>query len=86
LTNTGHSHKGKKSHVYSPKKRAEIGRLAGQFGPSKATRRKLGYSLNESTACRFKTLYMKEKQKKRLREEPDNITEIPLKRIGQPCY
>ena len=47
------SRKGKKHHVYSPKERAEIGRLAGKIGASEAARkfsRKLGHSINESTA------------------------------------
>jgi len=70
--NTGHSCKGKKPHAYSHKKRAEIGKLAGQVGPSEAAgrfSRKLGHPLNESTARRFKALCGKEKQKKRLIEE-----------------
>jgi len=60
--------KGKKPHVYSPKKRAEIGKLAGQTGPFKAARRfsrKLGYSVNESTARRFKELHDQERKTKR---------------------
>ena len=59
------SRKGKKHHVYSPKERAEIGRLAGQIGVSEAARRfsrKLGHLLNESTARRFKKLYDEEKK------------------------
>ena len=62
------SHKGKKHHVYSSKERAEIDRLAGQIGASEAARkfsRKLGHSLNESTARRFKKLYDDEKKKGR---------------------
>ena len=45
------SRKGKKHHVYSPKERADSGRLAGQIGASETARRfsrKLGHSLNES--------------------------------------
>jgi len=64
--------KGKKHHVYSPKERAEIGKLAGQIGASKTARRyskKLGCSLNENTASRFKKLYDEERKRKRMREE-----------------
>jgi len=79
--------KRKKRHVYSPKKRAEIGKLAGQIGPSEAARRftrKLGYSVNESTARRFKKLYDQERKIKRMREEPEDIIELPLKKRGRP--
>ena len=59
------SRKGKKHHVYSSKEKAEISRVAGQIGASEAARkfsRKLGHSLNESTARRFKKLYDEEKK------------------------
>ena len=52
---------GKKPRVYSPQKRAELGKLAvdiGAFAAAKRFSRKLKYSINESTACRFKQLYL----------------------------
>jgi len=79
--------KRKKRHIYSPKRRAEIGKLAGQIGPSEAARRfsrNLGYSVNESTARRFKKLCDQERKTKRMKEEPEDIIELPLKKRGRP--
>ena len=82
------SRKGKKPCVYSPETRAEIGSLALNIGPTAAAKRvsrKLGFPVNESTACRFKKLYLEERKAKRLREEDDlTVAEIPLKKRGRP--
>ena len=85
------SRKGKKPRVYSPETRAEtgrLGRLALNIGPTAAAKRvsrKLGFPVNESTARRFKKLYLEERKAKRLREEDDlTVAEIPLKKRGRP--
>ena len=87
-TSSDRSRKGKKPHVYSPKTRAEIGRLASNIGATSAAKRvsrKLGFPVNESTARRFKKLYLQERKVKRLREEEDlTVAELPLKKRGRP--
>ena len=80
----GGSRKGKKPRIYCPKTQAEIGKLALNVGATAAARRvskKLGFSVNESTARRFKKLYLEERRAKRLREEDDlTVAELPSKK------
>ena len=82
------SRKGKKPRVYSPQERAESGKLAADIGASAAAKRfsrKLKYSVNESTARRFKQLYLEERRAKRLREEEDlTVSDLPVKKRGRP--
>ena len=83
LPESANSRKGKKPRVYSPKERAELGKLAVDVGASAAAKRfskKLKYAVNESTARRFKQLYLEERRAKRLREEGDlTVSDLPLK-------
>ena len=82
------SRKGKKPRVYSSQERAELGKLAVDVKASEAAKwfsRKLKYSINESTARRFKQLYLEERRAKRLREEEDlTVGDLPLKKRGRP--
>ena len=66
-----------------------MGKLAVDVGTSEAPKRfsrKLKYSVNESTARRFKQLCLEERRAKRLREEEDlTVGDLPLKiRRGRP--
>ena len=76
--------------MYSPKTRAEIGKLALNIGSTAAAKRvsrTLGFPINESTTRRFKKLYLEKRRAKRLREEDDlTVAEFPLKKRGRPCY
>ena len=69
-----------------PQERAELGKLAVDIGASAAAKRfskKLKYPVNESTARRFKQLYLEERRAKRLREEENlTVSDLPLKKRG----
>ena len=82
LQESASSRKGKKPRVYSPQERAELGKLAVDIGASAAAKRfskKLKYPVNESTARRFKQLYLEERRAKRLREEENlTVSDLPL--------
>ena len=80
--------KEKKPRVYLPQERAEMGKLAVDIGATEAAKRfskKLKYPINESTARRFKQLYLQERRAKRLREEEDlTVSDLPMKKRGRP--
>ena len=81
------SRKGKKLRIYSPRERAEIGKLACNIGATAAARRisKKFEGINESTVRGFKKSYLNELRAKRLREEEDlTAEELPLKKRGRP--
>ena len=81
------SRKGKKLRIYSPRERAEIGKLACSIGTTAAARRisKKFEGINESTVRGFKKSYLNELRAKRLREEEDlTVEELPLKKRGRP--
>ena len=55
------SQKGLKKKVYSPRKRAQMGKLACTIGATAVTKslsRRLGVKINESTVCGFKKAYI----------------------------
>ena len=64
-----------------------MGKLAVDIGASAAAKRfskKLKYPVNESTARRFKQLYLEERRAKRLRKEEDlTVSDLPLKKRGR---
>ena len=79
--------KEKKLRIYSPRERAEIGKLACSIGAIAAARRisKKFEGINESTVHGFKKAYLNELRTKRLREEEDlTVEELPLKKRGTP--
>ena len=84
------SRKGKKHHIYSSKERAEIGRLAGQIelGLLKQQENFLGSWVIHLMKVLLVDLRncMTRKKRKRMREEPEHVTEIPLKKKGDPCF
>jgi len=60
---SGRSKNGKKRRIYSPKERADIGKLACSVGATEAARhfmRTLGYTINESMVRCFKQAYLTE--------------------------
>ena len=65
-----------------------MGKLAVDIGVTNAAKqfsKKIKYPVNESTARRFKKLYLKERRAKRLREEEDlTVNDLPMKKRGQP--
>ena len=65
-----------------------MGKLAVDIGATEAAKRfskKLKYPANESTARRFKQLYLQERRAKRLREEEDlTVSDLPMKKRGRP--
>ena len=67
-----------------------MGKQAVDFGASAAAKRfsrKLKYPVNESTARRFKQLYLEERRAKRLREEKDlTVSDLPLKKEADLCF
>lgn len=74
----------KQYHLYSPEQKATIAKYAVQHGNTKAATRftkELGIIVPESTIRTFKKAYYA-----RLSEgkQPDEITEIPLRRRGRP--
>ena len=77
-----------KRRVYSPKERAELGKLAGMVGATEAAKRftkKCGFSINESTVRAIKKAYLAKRHEKRLREEDDSaISELHIKKKGRP--
>ena len=82
--------KGKKCRIYSPRERAEIGKLACNIGATAAARRMSnkfkGTGISESTVCGFKKAYLNELRSKRLREEEDlTVQELPLKKKVDHC-
>ena len=63
------SQKGLKKRVYTPRERAQIGKLACTIGATAAAKsfsRKLGVKINESTVRGFKKSYIAERSAKRL--------------------
>ena len=82
------SRKGKTSRVYSPKKRAEIGKLVCSIGATEAAKRvtkKFGFSIKESTIRSMKKAYLTKQREKRLMEEDDlTISELLMKKKGRP--
>ena len=79
--------KGISPRVYSPKERAEIGKLACSVGATEVAKRftkKLGFSVNESTVRSMKKAYLTKLREKRLREDDDlTILELPIKKKGR---
>ena len=73
--------KGKKRRVYLPHEVAELNKIAVDIGATQAAKQFLKYPINESTALRFKQLYLQERQAKRLREEEDlTVSDLPMKK------
>ena len=81
------SRKGQKKKVYSPRKKAQMGKLACSIGATAAAKsfsRKLGVKINESTVRGFKRAYLAERSAKRLRKEEDcSVNEIQPKKKGR---
>ena len=80
------SQKGLKKRVYSPRERAQMGRLACTIGATAAGKsfsRKLGVTINESTVCGCKKAYIAEQNTKRLREEDLSVNELQPKKKGR---
>ena len=81
------SRKGLKKIVYSPRERAQIGKLACSIGATAAAKsfsRKLGMTVNESTVREWKKAYIAERNAKRLREEEDlSVNELQPKKKGR---
>ncbi len=75
-----------KYHKYSPKDRAAIGKFAAENGVPAARRKyspKFPY-INESTARKFKELYMKELMVRLEKNISTPIAELNLKKRGKP--
>ena len=78
--------KGIKYTTYSPRERAQIGKLGSIYGPTGAARyykRKTGDHINDSTAHSFKKAYDAELKGKREREEDLAVTELHPKKRGR---
>ena len=64
-----------------PHELAELSKLAVDIGANKAAKQFLKYPINESTALKFKQLYLQERRAKRLREEEDlTVSDLPMKK------
>lgn len=85
---TSKSRKGIMPRVYSPRERAEIGKLACSVDATEAAKRftkKFGFSINKSTVRSIKKAYLTKQHEKRLREEDDlTISELPIEKKGRP--
>ena len=85
---SGKSSKRNKPRFFSPKERAEIGKLACSIGATAAARhfsKKFGYTMNESTVRGLKQAYLTERRRKRLMEDEDlTVHELPMKKKGRP--
>ena len=84
----GKSSKRSKPRFFSPKERAEIGKLACSIGATAAARhfsKKLGYTMNKSMVRGLKQAYLTERRQKRLMEDEDlTVHELPMKKKGRP--
>ena len=80
--------KRRKPRLFSPKERAEIGKLACSIGATAAARQflaKLGYTMNESTVRGLKQAYLTERHRKRPMEDEDlTVHELPIQKKGRP--
>ena len=65
------SRKGQKKKVYSPRKKAQMGKLACSIGTTAAAKSFSRVKINESTVRGFKRAYLAEQSAKRLRKEED---------------
>ena len=76
--------KTKQYHLYTPEQKATIAKYAAEHGNTKASTRftkELGIIVPESTIRTFKKAYYAKLSEGK---QPDEITEIPLRRRGRP--
>lgn len=76
--------KTKQYHLYTPEQKATIAKYAAEHGNTKASNRftkELGIIVPESTIRTFKKAYYAKLSEGK---QPDEITEIPLRRRGRP--
>ena len=76
-------------HSYSEETRASLGRYASIHGPTSAAHEfsiKLGHSVPESTARKYRDLYLKELEKQREASSSSipTVTSLPLNSRGRP--
>lgn len=74
----------KQYHLYTPEQKATIAKYAAEHGNTKAANRftkELGIIVPESTIRTFKKAYYAKLSEGK---QPDEITEIPLRRRGRP--
>ena len=74
----------KQYHLYTPEQKATIAKYAAQHGNTRAANRftkELGIIVPESTIRTFKKAYYAKLSEGK---QPDEITEIPLRRRGRP--
>lgn len=81
---TSRYRKTKQYHLYTPEQKATIAKYAAEHGNTKASNRftkELGIVVPESTIRTFKKAYYAKLSEGK---QPDEITEIPLRRRGRP--